>query len=391
MSFWIAGATLASGVIGAAAGADSSRRAVNTQADIARAQLDSADKALDAQVKAGDELMAFNKQVYAEGKERQVGVDALNTKVINQQMGIAQENADRSKDSYDFYTQHGRPVVQQSLDDAKNFDSAEEITAARGRATADVAQAQANSQAQNQRSLQRMGINPNSGKFLAMQQRLQQGNSAQLAGAANQAEDSRRIGAIQLRQSASNMAQGIPGQAAQAGALGVNAGSAAGNANNQGATQNLALSGQALNSMAQGANVFGNAASGYSNLYGAASNSMNNLAQQGAQSQAGWGQLAGMGLSLFKPSGTGGGGAGRSATDLGMDDFTNYADGGKVHGPGTGTSDSVQAVNGDTGQRINLSNGEFIVSADVVRKLGTAHFEKLQEKYHTPVNVGRSA
>lgn len=61
------------------------------------------------------------------------------------------------------------------------------------------------------------------------------------------------------------------------------------------------------------------------------------------------------------------------------------ADGGQIKGPGTGTSDSVQA-SGPNGENIKLSNGEFIVPADVVSQLGKHFFDHLINKYHTPVN-----
>lgn len=52
------------------------------------------------------------------------------------------------------------------------------------------------------------------------------------------------------------------------------------------------------------------------------------------------------------------------------------ADGGLTHGPGTTTSDSIPA---------RLSKGEFVIPADVVAALGTQHFQKLIDKYHTEV------
>lgn len=59
--------------------------------------------------------------------------------------------------------------------------------------------------------------------------------------------------------------------------------------------------------------------------------------------------------------------------------------GGKISGPGTGTSDSVQAMNRDTGQPILLSNGEYILPADTVRKVGKEALDDLVEKTHKPV------
>lgn len=61
------------------------------------------------------------------------------------------------------------------------------------------------------------------------------------------------------------------------------------------------------------------------------------------------------------------------------------ANGGYVRGPGTGTSDSVKAVNVDTGDQILLSNGEYVLSADVVRKIGKSKLDALQKALHKPV------
>ena len=59
------------------------------------------------------------------------------------------------------------------------------------------------------------------------------------------------------------------------------------------------------------------------------------------------------------------------------------ADGGPVDGPGTGTSDSVPA-RGPAGERYALSDGEFVIPADVVRAKGEEFFWKLIEKFHRP-------
>ena len=50
---------------------------------------------------------------------------------------------------------------------------------------------------------------------------------------------------------------------------------------------------------------------------------------------------------------------------------------GEVYGPGDGSGidDRVTA---------QLSEGEFVIPADVVQKKGTEFFEKLVEQYHTP-------
>jgi hypothetical protein len=70
----------------------------------------------------------------------------------------------------------------------------------------------------------------------------------------------------------------------------------------------------------------------------------------------------------------------RGATDLNED-----ANGGLLRGPGTGTSDCIAAINRQNGDPIRLSNGEYIIPADVVRKKGKAFFDEMIDKHHKPV------
>jgi hypothetical protein len=56
----------------------------------------------------------------------------------------------------------------------------------------------------------------------------------------------------------------------------------------------------------------------------------------------------------------------------------SYADGGRISGPGTGTSDSIP---------IAASDGEYVMPADVVRFWGTRHLDMLKNAAHTPANT----
>jgi hypothetical protein len=66
-----------------------------------------------------------------------------------------------------------------------------------------------------------------------------------------------------------------------------------------------------------------------------------------------------------------------------------FADGGMLHGPGSGTSDSIHAQNTSTGQPVKLSNHEYIIPADVVATKGKEFFDNLVRKYHTPAALQR--
>jgi len=67
-----------------------------------------------------------------------------------------------------------------------------------------------------------------------------------------------------------------------------------------------------------------------------------------------------------------GGDAGGDGGDGGDGAFKS---GGQVKGAGTGTSDSIHA---------RVSDGEYIVPADVVKQLGVSFFDKLRAQFHTP-------
>lgn len=86
------------------------------------------------------------------------------------------------------------------------------------------------------------------------------------------------------------------------------------------------------------------------------------------------------GFDGFGDRGPGGSSGDTSASDAGAGPGGpgDLADGGEVNGAGTGTSDSVPA---------NLSDGEFVMSADVVNALGEDFFKQLQAAFHTPVKA----
>lgn len=64
------------------------------------------------------------------------------------------------------------------------------------------------------------------------------------------------------------------------------------------------------------------------------------------------------------------------------------ARGGHIRGPGTGTSDDVEAVNEDTGQPIRLSNGEYVLPKKTVKAIGLKKLDRVVEETngHPPVH-----
>lgn len=74
-----------------------------------------------------------------------------------------------------------------------------------------------------------------------------------------------------------------------------------------------------------------------------------------------------------------GGSLGSEGSDSGAvgtgDGSAGFKRGGEVDGPGTGTSDSIPA---------RLSDGEYVIPADVVERLGVGFFDRLRAQFHTP-------
>lgn len=332
---------------------------------------------MDKQVAMSGEALNFFKEMFSQGQERQKAMDVLSTEVQRDMLDTSRTAKSRANEAYNFYMNTGRPVERQMFEDAMQADSEERVALDRNRAVADVNQAFSSARAQGQRALTRMGVNPNSGRFAELNKQLILGQALGQAGAANKATTTARDRGVALRAGASNFARGMPntsmqftqqGTGAIAGAQNSLAGANAGfNANAAMMGSGFGVAGAPLAQAGSlGANIYGTSMQGW------------NAAQQAAGSEAaGLGSLVGLAMGRFADGGVVGIDGG---TDLNGDGL-----GGRVTGPGTGTSDSVPATNTSTGQAIKLSNGEYVVPASVVKAKGTEFFDRLVRQHHRPV------
>lgn len=276
-----------------------------------------------------------------------------------------------------------RALEDQMVSDAMSQDRTATRNMYAGRAASDVEQATSTARASAGRALNRMGINPSAERFAALNNDIMLRSAATRAGAMNNARlmadqvvDAKRMNAISL-------GRNLP--ATQLSAIGT--GSNVGNSN-------AAL----FNS--QNAPVFQGYSGAMGGLQGAlgAQGGIANVLNQGYQNElaaynannagmSGLGSLVGAGLGMYFGGGLPFGAADGGQVDDPRDPIekNEYGEGGKVVGPGTGTSDSVKALNRDTGQPILLSNGEYILPADTVRKVGKEALDKLVDKTHKPV------
>ncbi len=291
------------------------------------------------------------------------------------------EKQDRFADEQrDYYESTFKPIEQQMAKDAAEYDSKENVERRQGIAAAATNQQFSNAQQQTARMLSRYGVNPNSSAFAQTNAKLMRDQALASAGAQTGAAFDTMDKAIALRAGASNFGRNMPNTAANYYTLGnASAGGAMGTSS---AMQGQVAANTAM--MQQGFNTSMQGNESAANLYMSDYNARMQAAQ--AQNQAisgivGLGVTAGIG-ALAAPTGFGMQGAANSMA--GRNIFAMKADGGAIHsgggkvrgeGDGSGIDDKVPAL---------LSDGEYVIPADVVKAKGVEFFDKLKKKYHTP-------
>lgn len=126
-------------------------------------------------------------------------------------------------------------LQDQQVRDATTFNTADRANELAGQAEADVNAGFANAEGQQQRSLSRMGINPNSGRSLALDNQTAIAKAAAMAGAATNARTGARVEGRALTDRATNTLAGYPSLSTQATGAGAGFGANGLALTNQGA------------------------------------------------------------------------------------------------------------------------------------------------------------
>lgn len=260
-------------------------------------------EAAKANAKISADWLQFSKDTYAESMTRQDKTDAINTRVVNQQLQSQDEaNAwakqDRARTLGTF-----QPVEDAFVKTAQGYDSPEKQAEAAAIAKADVLASSDVQRQMNQRQMASMGVDPTSGRFAGIA-RTQDTNAALAsAGAQNNARQVVRDKGLALKADAINMGKGLASSTAAAYGIGTNSGNAA-VGNNASANGQFAQAGQGMNQGFSGA-IGGNSSSAsiLNNLYGNQVSAWSAGEQAKATSSAGTGamvgSLASTGATLF--------------------------------------------------------------------------------------------
>lgn len=249
--------------------------------------------AAQANVALGQNWLDFAKEQFADGNKRQEVTDALNTKVINQQLDTqdqantwAQQDRERTLNTF-------QPIEDSFVKTAQEFDTPEKQAEAAATAKADVLAASDQAKATGIRQMAAMGVAPDSGRFAGVTRAQDTNTALASAGAQNNARTMIRDKGLALKADAINMGKGLASSTAAAYGIGTNAGNSAvsnnasGNANFY---QNQGVMGQGYQG-AIGAN--NSAGSILNNLYGNQLSAWQAQQQANATSSAGTGQLVG--------------------------------------------------------------------------------------------------
>lgn len=230
------------------------------------------------QAQLGRDYLAFAKSSYADSMLRQEDLDALTKQVIEQQMGIADEQlgisreqhdlarqvaeqqmgiADRQQaiaddvadrqlamsdkqleiagqqqqwavDDRDRYENVFRPVEDEFIQEATDYASPERQAQMAAEAKADVQRSADIAREQTQRQMASMGVDPRSGRFAGVDRAAELETALAAAGAQNTARTQVRDKGLALKADVANMGRGLPAQSAQAASLGLGATQGAG-------------------------------------------------------------------------------------------------------------------------------------------------------------------
>ena len=149
--------------------------------------------------KLGDEWLQFAKDQFAIANERQQGIDGIGGKLSDALLDNMNRLNQFGQDQIDSWKQNYAPLEQQLLDDAKNWDSQERMAAEAATARSEeVANAQMQQDAAK-RDMQRMGVNPSSGRFQENSSQLGMDSALAAAGAENMARSNVAMQGQQLR------------------------------------------------------------------------------------------------------------------------------------------------------------------------------------------------
>lgn len=244
-----------------------------------------------ANAQLSKESLAWYKEIYAESAPDRAKAAATNEKVSNAQLAALESNTALSNDYSNYAKTTFRPLEQGIVSDAQAYDTEARRDSEAGKAIADVNQGFSSAKEQSMRSMARMGVNPSSGRTLAMSNQMSVAQAAAQAQAATGARQNVETQGYARKMDAANLGRGLASNQATSAGVALNAGNSA--VNNAG--QTLTQGNQAAAQMGQGWGTAINANNSAGQLYGKSAE----LSSQDTGLMGTIGQLGGAAISAY--------------------------------------------------------------------------------------------
>ena len=151
------------------------------------------------------------------------------TPVIDAQMGLMAQQQQQGDEYYDYMTQTFRPAERSLANESMQYDTGAAQERFASQAAADQQSAFVNQQGQMNRGLSAMGVNPNSARFMALQNQSNFANAASRAGAQTSARQQADSLGWAKRADVAGLGRGLVGASQGAYGLTLNAGNSAAN------------------------------------------------------------------------------------------------------------------------------------------------------------------
>jgi hypothetical protein len=319
-----------------------------------------------SQEKIATDTLNFYKQQYEEFKPTL-------TKLLQGEIDIQAANKARADDYSAYEKGTFRPVEEELVRRAKEYNTEAKREELARAAASDVSQAFGVARGQQNRQLAAAGIAPNSGRFAALNQTMLTQEALARAGGQNQARTMAQDKGMAMLYDAAGLGRNLATNASTAYGVSLNA--------SQGAKDTAQTGGRIMGQGFQGATAANQAAiGGYGtagNIYGQEFNARmqgyNAQQQANADMFGGFGKFAGLAFGKYFADG------GEVHRGLRLADGAHVG-AGPVSGPGGPVDDKIPAM---------LSNGEYVLPADTVRKIGKGKLDRLVKETHTPAAVQR--
>ena len=289
---------------------------------------------------------------------------------MGQAMPAMEESFSWAREQRDRFNEYVMPQMQSLFSDAETYASKAEEDRQRGTAIQDVKSATEAQRASQLRKLESYGVDPSETRYKALDKTAGIAEAGMSAMAANQAgERTKQIGRG-LRADAINVGTGFLNDARQSAQLGTNIGAGGLNAAGGAATSGAMAAQSALPYMQQASSSNAQGAGIVDTSYGREIDYAEDQRAADAADNQMWSDAIGGGMNMLS-----GGITGMVGTAAGGNKALGFmggmAEGGPVAAPG-GPTDDLGAI--------TISDGEYVIPADVVMRLGTNYFDKMIEK-----------